>query len=80
MNRQRAMIVYNYEIGMGGVGIGTPFVADQRPRTLLEHARGRLYQMIEPVKRSMAVRSLDYEVQMKNTSLCFFGQCQRSRG
>ena len=26
------------------VGIGTPFVADQRPRTLLEHARGRLYQ------------------------------------
>ena len=31
--------VYNYEIGMGGVGIGTPFVADQRPRTLLEHAR-----------------------------------------
>ena len=30
----------NYEIGMGGVGIGTPFVADQRPRTLLEHARG----------------------------------------
>ena len=52
-------------VGMGGVGIGTPFVADQRPRTLLEHARGRLCQMIEPVKRSMAVRSLDYEVQMK---------------
>lgn len=61
--------VYNYEIGMGGVGIGTPFVADQRPRTLLEHARGRLYQMIEPVKRSMAVRSLDYEVQMKRKGL-----------
>ena len=57
--------------GMGGVGIGTPFVADQRPRTLLEHARRRLYQMIEPVKRSMAVRSLDSTPRGRNQKVTY---------
>jgi hypothetical protein len=61
--------LYNYELGMGGGGIGTPFVPDQRQRTLLDHARGKLYEIVEPVKRAMSVRSLDYNVALKKKEL-----------
>lgn len=60
---------YNYEIGMSGAGLGTPFVPDQRPRTLLEHAHGNLMGIIEPVKRAMSVQSLDYEVNSQKKKL-----------